>query len=79
MGSLDFPGNQKIFPLDGQHRVEGIKAAIDLNSELGTERITVIFVGHIDNDKGMQRSRRLFITIYRYAKPVTMDDIIANR
>ena len=27
MGLLEFPGNHKIFPVDGQHRVEGIKAA----------------------------------------------------
>lgn len=77
MGFLDFPGNQKIFPLDGQHRVEGIKSAVELNPELKNERIAVIFVGHINDEKGMQRSRRLFTTLNRYAKPVTMDDIIA--
>ena len=37
----------------------------------------MIFVGSINNEKGMQRSRRLFSTLNRYAKPVTMDDIIA--
>lgn len=26
MGLLEFPGHHKIFPVDGQHRVEGIKA-----------------------------------------------------
>lgn len=77
MGFLDFPGNQKIFPLDGQHRVEGIKSAVELDPELKNERITVIFVGHINDEKGKQRSRRLFTTLNRYAKPVTMDDIIA--
>src|ERR1700733_14563500 len=28
MGLLDFPGKHYIFPVDGQHRVEGIKAAL---------------------------------------------------
>ncbi|HCY76478.1 MAG TPA: DndB [Ignavibacteriales bacterium] len=77
MGFLEFPGNQKIFPLDGQHRVEGIKAALELNENLKNEKITVIFVGHKNDEKGMQKSRRLFTTLNRYAKPVTMDDIIA--
>jgi DNA sulfur modification protein DndB len=77
LGFLDFPGNQKIFPIDGQHRVEGIKAALLANPELKNEKIPVVFVGHSNSDSGMQRSRRLFTTLNRYAKPVTMDDIIA--
>lgn len=77
MGFLEFPGDQKIFPLDGQHRVEGIKAALSLNPKLKNEKIAVIFVGHKNDEKGMQKSRRLFTTLNRYAKPVTMDDIIA--
>ena len=32
MGLLDFPGTHKIFPVDGQHRVEGIKEALKKNS-----------------------------------------------
>ncbi|MCB0522400.1 MAG: DGQHR domain-containing protein [Saprospiraceae bacterium] len=77
MGLLEFPGNHKIFPVDGQHRVEGIKAALKEKPELGTQRIAAIFIGHKNDPEGMQRSRRLFSTLNRYAKPVTMDDIIA--
>lgn len=77
MGLLEFPGNHKIFPLDGQHRVEGIKAALIEKPELGDMKISAIFVGHSNEGNGMQRSRRLFSTLNRYAKPVTMDDIIA--
>jgi DNA sulfur modification protein DndB len=74
---LDFPSKHKIFPVDGQHRVEGIKAALLENPDLGTTRISVIFIGHRNTEEGMQRTRRLFSTLNRYAKPVTMDDIIA--
>jgi len=77
MGFLEFPGNQKIFPLDGQHRVEGIKAALKQNPNLKNEKIAVIFVGHKNDEQGRQKSRRLFTTLNRYAKPVTMNDIIA--
>ena len=77
LGFLDFPGDQKIFPIDGQHRVEGIKAALKVNPELKDNKIGAIFVGHSKTDEGMEKSRRLFTTLNRYAKPVTMDDIIA--
>jgi DNA sulfur modification protein DndB len=77
IGVLEFPGSHKIFPLDGQHRVEGIKAALKANPELGDQIISAIFVGHKNDEAGMRKSRRLFSTLNRYAKPVTMDDIIA--
>ncbi len=77
IGILEFPGNHKIFPLDGQHRVEGIKAALADNDALANEEITAIFIGHKNDEEGMRQSRRLFSTLNRYAKPVTMDDIIA--
>jgi DNA sulfur modification protein DndB len=77
LGLLDFPGKHKIFPVDGQHRVEGIKAAIAEKAELGETKVGVIFIGHKNDEGGMKRTRRLFSTLNRYAKPVTMDDIIA--
>ena len=77
LGYLDLTGDEKIFPVDGQHRVEGIKDALKRNLDLGTEKVPVIFIGHKKDDKGMERSRRLFSTLNRYAKPVSMRDIIA--
>jgi DNA sulfur modification protein DndB len=77
MGLLEFPGTHKIFPVDGQHRVEGIKAALEANPELKNQRIAAIFIGHKNDSEGMQRTRRLFSTLNRYAKPVKLDDIIA--
>lgn len=77
LGFLEFPGDQKIFPIDGQHRVEGIKSALKENPELSQNKIGAIFIGHSKDNVGMERSRRLFTTLNRYAKPVTMDDIIA--
>lgn len=77
MGLLEFPGNHKIFPVDGQHRVEGIKAALKEKAELKDQRIAAIFIGHKNDEEGKQRTRRLFTTLNRYAKPVKLDDIIA--
>lgn len=77
LGLLEFTGEERIFPVDGQHRVEGIKKAIAENSNIAQENIPVIFIGHKNSEKGMQRTRRLFSTLNRYAKPVTLNDIIA--
>lgn len=76
-GLLEFPGQHKIFPVDGQHRVEGIKEALKENPSLKTQQIAAIFVGHKADEKGRTRTRRLFTTLNRYAKPVSLRDSIA--
>ncbi len=75
IGLLNFPGQHKIFPVDGQHRVEGIRAALIEKPELGSNKISVIFIGH--NNENKEKTRRLFTTLNRYAKPVSLRDIIA--
>lgn len=77
LGILNLTGDEKIFPVDGQHRVAGIKKALENNPELGEERVPVIFVGHSKDNIGMQKTRRMFSTLNRYAKPVSLRDIIA--
>lgn len=77
IGVLELSGDEKIFPVDGQHRVEGIKQVVSESNEYNGEKVPVIFIGHKKDSEGMQRSRRLFSTLNRYAKPVSMRDIIA--
>lgn len=77
MGFLKLNGDEKIFPVDGQHRVEGIKDAIKKNPKLEDETISVILIGHQNDQEGMERTRRIFSTLNRYAKPVSTGDIIA--
>ena len=77
MGFLKLNGEEKIFPVDGQHRVEGIKDALKRSPELGEESISVILIGHHKNKEGMEKTRRIFSTLNRYAKPVSPEDIIA--
>ena len=77
LGLLTLSGKEKIFPVDGQHRVAGIKEALMLNQTMKEERVPVIFIGHSKDEMGMQRTRRMFSTLNRYAKPVSMRDIIA--
>ena len=77
MGFLKLNGEEKIFPVDGQHRVEGIKDALKKSPKLGEESISVILIGHHKNKAGMEKTRRIFSTLNRYAKPVSPGDIIA--
>lgn len=77
IGALCLNGSEKIFALDGQHRVEGIKGALDKKPQLKEEQLSVIFVAHNNSASGLQRSRRLFATLNRYAKPVSKLEIIA--
>jgi DNA sulfur modification protein DndB len=62
LGVLAFDGSEKLFAVDGQHRVVGIQKAVATESALGDEEVCV---------------RRLFTTLNRYAKPVNKTEIIA--
>lgn len=77
MGFLRLNGQEHIFPVDGQHRVEGIKEALNENPKLKDEEISVIFIGHHDTPEGKEKTRRIFSTLNRYAKPVSTGDNIA--
>lgn len=77
VGILSFNGKEKVFPVDGQHRVEGIKAALKDNPSLEREELCVMLIGHSDTPEGKEKSRRIFSTLNRYAKPVKLGDIIA--
>jgi len=74
IGVLILTGKETLFPIDGQHRVVGIKKAVLDEPELGDEEVTVIFVGHAKSDTGTQRTRRLFVTLNQRAKKVSNPD-----
>jgi len=77
LGYLILNGSERLFAIDGQHRIYGIRDALAINPHLGEEEVSVIFVGHSNTKKGKKRTRRLFTTLNRYAKPVSKGDIIA--
>ena len=77
VGVLEFSGNETIFPVDGQHRAEGIKAAVAADDSLCNEKVPVILIGHENSPNGKKRTRRLFSTLNRRAKRVSDNEIIA--
>jgi len=85
LGILVLNGEEDLFAIDGQHRVVGIKQAVAESETLGNEEISAIFVPHSNDPIGMERTRRLFTRLNRYAKAVSPlskialdeDDVIA--
>ena len=76
-GILILDGNEKLFAVDGQHRTKAIKDGVKEKPSLNTEENTVIFIAHENSASGLVRTRRLFSTLNRYAKPVSKSEIIA--
>lgn len=78
-GVLTLNGDEKIFPIDGQHRTKAIKEVIKRGNfeGLAQDEVSAIFVAHKDTIEGEERTRRLFTTLNRYAKPVSKSEIIA--
>jgi len=78
LGFLTLRGDERLFALDGQHRLAGIKKIVKdgLNQDPRDE-LSVILVAHKETAKGLERTRRLFTTLNKTARPVSKGDIIA--
>jgi DNA sulfur modification protein DndB len=77
VGVLVLTGHEKLFAIDGQHRVAGIKRAVEGEDALAAEEVTVILVGHARTEEGKKRTRRLFVTLNNPAEKVSARDIVA--
>ncbi len=78
VGFLTLRGDENLFALDGQHRLAGIKRAVQDGLENDPyDEVSVIFVAHQNTNNGLERTRRLFATLNKTARPVSKGDIIA--
>lgn len=78
VGFLAFRGDEKLFALDGQHRLAGIKRTVKEGIQQDPyDEVSVIFVAHEATPEGIQRTRRLFTTLNKTAVSVSKGDIIA--
>lgn len=76
LGVLTLTGKEILFTIDGQHRIEAIKMALKEDSKkFQNDELSVIFVGHSNDEKGYVRTRKLFATINREAKTPTKNDL----
>lgn len=77
IGYLSLTGEEALFALDGQHRVAGIRRVLESKQELAEEEVSVLVVAHHNTGAGLRRTRKLFTTLNRTAKPVKKSEIIA--
>lgn len=78
VGFLTLRGDESLFALDGQHRLAGIKKAVKEGLDGDPyDEVSVIFVEHKKTSLGLERTRRLFTTLNKTARPVSKGDIIA--
>jgi DNA sulfur modification protein DndB len=77
LGLLRLEGSEQIFALDGQHRLAGIKMALEHGFKDKEELVPIILVGHGLDAESSKRTRRLFTTLNKTAIPVNKKDIIA--
>jgi len=88
VGLLKFDGEEMIIPIDGQHRLAGIKKLLERYEDDEIEEndsfpfmkdvIPVIFIAHREkSEKTMLRTRRLFTTLNKYAVKVNRFEIIS--
>ena len=87
IGLLELDGTEKLYAIDGQHRVAGIREAlgrlfkqkdIAKYKQLASERLSIAFVSANVGETGeLERVRRLFTTLNKQAKKVSEPEIIA--
>lgn len=70
-GVIHLTGKEILFVLDGQHRLKALRAAVETKTKLLEQEIAVTLITHQHTAEGKKRTRRLFSTINRHAKPVS--------
>jgi len=75
-GIIKLSGQETLFVLDGQHRIKGLRSSILEDANLGDQEIALTLISHDPDNNGRERTRRLFTTINRYAKPVSLGESI---
>jgi DNA sulfur modification protein DndB len=84
LGVLQMTGEEKLFAVDGQHRLAGMKRLMVMSEEKGTTKkqlsaisdlVSVLFIAH--RTDCLERTRRLFTTLNKTAVPVSKKERIA--
>jgi len=76
LGIISISQDAAILINDGQHRVAAIKEALEHNTELGKDKISVVFF----EDRGLKKSQQMFADLNKHAiKPTKSLGILYDR
>lgn len=73
-GILSLSGEEEIFALDGQHRLVGLRDAFKKDPKIGNEEVSLVYVIH--KQENIERTRRLFTVLNRYAEKPKQAELI---
>jgi DNA sulfur modification protein DndB len=73
-GILSLSGKEEIFALDGQHRLVGLREAYTVDNKIGEEEVSLVYVIH--DHTNIERTRRLFTVLNRYAEKPKQAELI---
>lgn len=77
IGFIELKGTETLFVLDGQHRLKGLREAYKMSPDkIGDEEVVCTLIIHNPSSEGRIRTRRLFSTVNRQAKPVSKGENI---
>lgn len=72
VGIIQLDGSETLFVLDGQHRLKGLRKAYEESPDsIGRDQVVCTVIVHRPDEQGRIRTRRLFSTVNRHAKPVS--------
>lgn len=77
LGFLVLGGKERLFALDGQHRLAGVKLGLAREEVDPDEQLPLLMVAHRKGKAGLERTRRLFVTLNKTAVAVPKREIIA--
>ena len=78
IGFLSLSGEERMYALDGQHRLMGFKEAVRQNQPASNDEIGLLIVHHDEgHETGKKRSRQLFIALNKYVEKADKSSIIA--
>ena len=86
LGILELTGEERLYAIDGQHRVAGIKEALETlqrdelveqYNTLAHEDLGIVLVAADKEGDQLKRVRRMFSTLNKTARPVSAAELIA--
>ena len=79
MGFIELRGDERLFVIDGRHRLAGMRKALQKDDALADESVSLLIVAHANSPEGMKRTRNMAIALNKRALPVDATTAVPRR